>query len=177
MTYTAHTLASLGLAGGLFLASPIQAQGELQRMPVIIAVQATGELPGFRIEDASPYLASQMVAAGVAAWRFVPRDMGTGAPNRIEWNFEVLPYAGGQVRQFFPMTGAKRMLGAHRLIAAQAKLYLGGQYQTMTIGQEAVQGGANDPELAAFLARLTHTLESGYQATDLTPALHKSASP
>ncbi|HMH64521.1 MAG TPA: hypothetical protein VK515_02970 [Rhizomicrobium sp.] len=165
-------LASLALAGALFLSAPALAQ-----TPVAIAVQGSGELPGFRVEEASSYLATQMGTAGIAAWRFVPRDPAAAAPSRIEWTFEVLPYAGGQVRQFFPMSGVQRMLGTHRLISAQAKLYLGGQYQTVIFGQETVQGGASDPELGAFLIKLTQSLEAGYRATEVTPAAHNGVAP
>jgi hypothetical protein len=165
-------LASLALTGAFFLSAPALAQA-----PVTIAVQGSGELPGFRIGEASSYLAAQMGGAGIATWRFVPRDLAAAAPNRIEWTFEVLPYAGGQVRQFFPMPGVQRMLGAHHLISAQAKLYFGGQYQTVTFGQEAVQGGASDSELGAFLIKLTHSLEAGYRATEVTPAAHNGAAP
>jgi len=175
MTDSGRILASLALASALLLSAPAQAQNQ---PPVTVAVQASGELPGFRIEEAWPYLAAQMAGAGIGSWHFVPRDMGAAAPNRIEWNFEVLPYAGGQVRRFFPMPETRgldmHLQGTHRLISAQVKLYLDGQYQTVTVGQEAVQGGDTDPDLGAFLVRLTRTLESGYRATDMTPVPHRT---
>lgn len=155
-------LAGWGMAAALLLAGPAQAQTSLQ-------VQASGELPGFRIGDAAPYLAAAMGKAGTG-WRFAPRNMGEAAPDRIEWTFTLLPYAGGQVRQLFPMAGMQRMLGPHRLVGAQAKLFLEGQYQTEIIGQEAVQGGDDDPELANFLMDLTRNLEKAWRATDMTPA-------
>ena len=173
MTDIARTLASLGLAGALFVCLPVRAQ-----TPVTIAIEASGELPGFRIQDASPYLASKMEGAGLAGWHFIARDPGRAAPDRIEWSFTLLPYAGGEVRRFFPMreTGAMDLhLGSHRLIAAEAKLYLHGEYQTATFGQEAVQGGDGDPDLAGFLIRLTRNLESGYNAIDMAPAVHHGA--
>jgi hypothetical protein len=67
--------------------------------------------------------------------------------------------------------------GMHRLISAQAKLYLDGQYQTLALGQQAVQGGVGDPELAAFLAQTTRSLESGYRAIDMSPAAKNRAAP
>jgi hypothetical protein len=169
----ARSLASLGLAGALFLSASARAQA-----PVTIAIEASGELPGFRIQDASPYLASKMEGAGVAGWHFIARDHALAAPNRIEWSFTLLPYAGGEVRRFFPMreTGAMDLhLGSHRLIAAEAKLYLHGEYQTATFGQETVQGGDSDPDLAGFLVRLTRNLENGYNAIDMAPAVHHGA--
>jgi hypothetical protein len=159
-----------GMAAILLLAGPARAQTSLQ-------VQASGDLPGFRIGDAAPYLATAMDKAGTG-WRFVPRNMAAAAPDRIEWTFTVLPYAGGEVRRLFPMPDSQRMdlhLGSHRLLSAEGKLFLDGQYQTETIGQEAVKGGDNDPDLATFLIRLTRNLEQGYKATDMTPADHRVA--
>lgn len=155
------------LAAALLLAPlPAVAQGTL-------AVQAFGELPGFRIEDSAPWLAAQMEKTG-GAWRFAPRSSDAAAPDRVEWTFEVLPYAGGQVRQFFPMPGAGKMLGAKRLITAQAKLYIRGQYQTVTSGQEVVAGGDGDPLLAAFIARATQNLMTGYAAIDMAQPAHRA---
>jgi hypothetical protein len=175
MMNAARISASLALAGALFLSAPARAEA-----PVTIAIEAGGELPGFRIQDASPYLASKMEGAGLAGWHFAARDPSRAAPNRIEWNFTLLPYAGGEVRRFFPMreTGTMDLhLGSHRLIAAEAKLYLNGEYQTATFGQEAVQGGDSDPDLAGFLARLTRNLENGYKAIDMAPAVHRGSAP
>jgi hypothetical protein len=175
MMNAARTLASLGLAGALFLSVPARAEA-----PVTIAIEASGELSGFRIQDASPYLASTMEGAGLAGWHFIARDPGHAAPDRIEWRFTLLPYAGGEVRRFFPMreTGAMDLhLGSHRLIAAEAKLYLNGEYQTATFGQEAIQGDDSDPDLAAFLVKLTRNLENGYKAIDMAPAVHRGSTP
>lgn len=177
MTDRPPILAILGMVGALLLSTPAGAQTQ-----ATIAVQASGELPGFRIDEAAPYLAAQMAAAGISGWRFIPRDWSRAAPDRIEWNFELLPYAGGEVRRFFPMPEAQGMTGVHlqgthRLISAQAKLFLGGQYQTVTFGQQAVEGGANDPDLATFLAHVTRNLESGYRAIDMTPAAQNRVMP
>ena len=175
MTHVARILANFGLAGALFLATPANAQ-----TPVTIAVLAQGELPGFQIEDATPYLATRMNEAGLAGWHFAARGATRAAPNRIEWTFALLPYAGGEVRRFFPMREAADMdlhLGSHRLISAQVRLFLGGEYQTESFGQEAVRGGDSDPDLAGFLVRLTRDLEHGYHAIDMTPAAHRGGAP
>jgi hypothetical protein len=156
--------ALVGLLAWLLAPLPAFAQGAL-------AVQASGELPGFRIEDATPWLAAQMEKTG-GAWHFAPRRQDTAAPDRVEWTFELLPYAGGQVRKFFPMAGS--MLGAKRLIAAQAKLYIKGEYQTVTSGQEAVTGGNSDPVLAAFITQTTRNLLNGYAAIDMTQVTHRA---
>jgi hypothetical protein len=95
--------------------------------------------------------------------------MDSAAPDRVEWQFDLLPYAGGQVRQFIPMRGTQM---AKHLVQAQAKLYLKGQYQTIILGQEAVLGGADDPVLSTFIQKITRTLDSAYHAIDMTPAVH-----
>jgi hypothetical protein len=177
MAHRTSVLASLGVAGALFLTGPVWAEA-----PVTVAVEASGELPGFNIGGAVPYLAAQMNAAGITAWHFVPRDADSAAPNRIEWQFELLPYAGGEVRRFFPMPEAQRTMdvhlqGTHRLISAEARLYLDGQYQTVTFSQQAVQGGAGDPDLASLLVQVTRNLESGYRAIDMTPAIPNRTAP
>ncbi len=168
MTDAARTLIWLLAGALLLLAAPVRAQGTL-------AVQASGELPGFRIEDAAPWLAAQMDKTG-GIWRFAPRNGDSAAPDRVEWTFDLLPYAGGQVRQFIPMPNSQ-LLGRKRLIEAQVKLYIKGQYQTITLGQEAVAGGAGDPVLAAFIQQVTQNLMNGYAAIDMTPAPPRGAAP
>lgn len=164
----ANMRAFAGLLAAAFLLTPLPAFAE-----GTLAVQAFGELPGFRIEEAAPWLAAQMEKTG-GAWRFAPRREDAAAPDRVEWTFEVLPYAGGQVRQFFPMASAGKMLGARRLIAAQAKLYIKGEYQTVTSGQEAVAGGDGDPVLATFITHTTQNLMNGYAAIDMTQPAHRA---
>jgi hypothetical protein len=140
----------------LFSASPAPAQ------TTTIAVVATGEFPGFRTKDAGPWLAAPMAVAGLNHWRFVPGDPAHAAPNRIEWSFEVLPYAGGEVRRFFPVAESQGAMdvhiqGKHHLISAEARLFLDGEYQTVTLAQEAVKGGADDPVLAYFIVSTNRT--------------------
>jgi hypothetical protein len=137
----------------------------------VLSVQASGELPGFRIEDSPPWLAAQMEKAG-STWHFAAPAGDGAAPDRVEWTFEIQPYAGGQVRQFFPMAGAGKMLGARRLITAQARLYIRDQYQTVTLGQEVVSGGDGDPVLAVFITRVTQNLVNGYAAIDMAQPVH-----
>ncbi len=162
-----------GLMAAALLLLPLAARAETV---ITATVQASGELPGFRIEEAGPWLAAQMEKAGLDDWRFVPRNMDSAAPDRVEWSFDLLPYAGGQVRQFFPMPGVQ-MLGRKQLISAEIKLYLKGQYQTITLGEEAVSGGAGDPVLSAFVQKLTRMLDNAYHAIDMTPAVHHVRSP
>lgn len=174
MQTVARILAGLGVAWAMVCAAPASAQA-----PLSIAVQGSGELPGFRMEDAGPYLAQRMNDAGIADWHFVPQGAFIDS-NRVELHFELLPYAGGQVRRFFPMAEGRMDLhlqGPHRLVSAQARLYLNNEYQTVVVGQETVQGGADDPELAAFLVRLGKNLDKAFRATDMSVAVHNQAAP
>lgn len=171
MQTVARILAGVGLAWALLAASPGQAQ------TTTIAVVAAGTLPGFRTEDAAPWLAARMADAGLDHWRFVPGDPTRPAPNRIEWAFELLPYAGGEVRRFFPMGEAQgamdvHLQGRHHLISAEAKLFLDGEYQTVTLAQDEVKGGAQDQDLADFIVRTTRMLDNAWHAIDLTPPDH-----
>jgi hypothetical protein len=91
----------------------------------------------------------------------------------VEWRFSLLPYAGGTIRQFIPMPGVTQRLGRKRMVAAEVRLFLDGQYQTTAIGQEAVLGGADDPELGALIARTARSLHTAWFSIDMTPAEHR----
>jgi hypothetical protein len=170
----ARLVASLTLAWCVVCATPAHA--------ITIAVTATGDLPGFRIRDAAAWLAVRMAGAGLEHWQFEAGDPAHPALNRIEWRFETLPYAGGEVRKFFPMAESRGAMdvhiqGRHRLVSAQARLFLDGQYQTVTLAQDAVRGGADDPDLADFVVSATRTLDVAWHAIDLTPPEHIHARP
>lgn len=171
MQNIARVLAGFGMAWALFAVGPSQAQ------TTIIAVQTTGELPGFRTGDAAPWLAARMAEAGLDHWHFVAGDPTKPSPNRIEWDFEILPYAGGEVRHFFPMGEARgamdvHLQGRHHLISAEARLFLDGEYQTVTLAQDQVKGGADDQDLVDFVVTTTRMLDNAWHAIDLTPPDH-----
>jgi hypothetical protein len=164
---------AIAAAALLALALPAAAQPEIQ-----LSVTAKGELPGFRIEDASAYLAAQMRFAQVTGWTFVPQ-IGTG-PDRVEWSFQLNPYASGGVRQVVPIPGLNRLFGNRRMVSAELRLYLGNEYQTMVSGQAAMLGGAGDADLAALIAGMTQNLlgeKGAYRAIDMQPGRHGNASP
>ena len=176
MQTIARILAGFGMAWAVFSAAPAFAQ------TTTITVVVNGELPGFRSGDAAPWLAARMADAGLDHWRFVPGEAGSSARNRIEWDFEVLPYAGGEVRRFFPMAEAQGAMdvhiqGRHHLISAEVKLFLDGEFQTMTLMQDQVRGGADDQDLADFVKDATRMLDNAWHAIDLTPAEHRQTSP
>lgn len=166
--------AALGLVFLLALVLPAQAQKPPAVADVVLAVEARDALPGFRKEDEAGYLADQMKAAGAPGWIFIAAPAPPFPPrDRIEWHFELDSYAGGGIRQFFPMPGVQRLFGARHLITAEAMLYLDDEYQTLMFGQAAIQGGAQDPDLAAFIARMTAGLlgkNGAYRAIDMAQA-------
>lgn len=171
MQTAVRILAGLGVAWMLFVATPGLAQ------TTTISVAVSGDLPGFRSNDAAAWVAARMADAGLDHRRFVPGDSARPAPDRIEWQFETLPYAGGEVRRFFPMAESQgamdvHLQGKHHLISAQARLFLDGEYQTVTLAQDAVKGGPDDRDLADFVVSTTRMLDNAWHAIDLTPPDH-----
>jgi len=82
------------------------------------------------------------------------------------------PYAGGEVRNFIRPHMAERIFTAHRPITIEARLYLNGQYQTLVEKQVIVQGGPDDPDLAAAVAAVTQNLlgpQGAFRAIDSGP--------
>jgi hypothetical protein len=164
---------SSGLVFMLALALPAQAQKLPAAADVVLSIEARDALPGFRKEDEARYLAAQMKAAGASGWAYIAAPAPPFPPrDRIEWHFELDPYAGGGIRQFFPMPGVQRLFGARHLITAEAMLYLDDEYQTLMFGQATIQGGAQDQDLAAFIARMTEGLlgkNGAYRSIDMAP--------
>jgi len=156
-----------GLFAALTLALTLPATAA-ETPAIALSVITDGPLPGFGDASASPWLAALMDRAGVSGWDFAP---ATGAPpDRVEWHFALIPYAGGGVRQFFPMPQVQRMFGNLHMVSAEARLYLDGQYQTLVFGQAVIQGGAQDKALADFVARMTQQLlgeHGAYRSIDM----------
>ena len=147
------------------------AQSDIQ--PVTLSVMVTGGLPGFRDADAAPYVAQAMAATDLPEWRFTPGH--DDASDRVEWTVTPDPYASSNVRQFFPMPQVQKLFGDRHRITVEARLYLGGQYQTLMLSQATIRGGASDRELASFIAKMTEDLLGGhgaYNAIDLAPPEH-----
>jgi hypothetical protein len=104
-------------------------------------------------------------------WRctFEPAADKGSAPDRVEWRFKLNPYAGGDVRSFVRPHMAERTFAAYRSVTIEAKLYLNGQYQTLVEKQAVIEGGPNDPNLAAAVAAVTETLlgpQGAFRAID-----------
>jgi hypothetical protein len=132
-------------------------------------VQAVDTLPGFHLADLPRYLALHMADAHLADWRFEPAAGSASAPDRIEWSFKWSPYAGGEVRSFARPHMADRIFGVHRPVTIEARLYLNGEYQTLVEKQAVIEGGPDDPDLAAAVVSVTQNLlgaQGAYRAID-----------
>src|SRR6516162_290252 len=134
-----------------------------------LEVEARDALPGFRRTDLPRYLALHMSRAGLSEWRFEPTTGREVAADRVEWTFRLNPYAGGEVRSFAHTSTDEWKSGVHRPITIEARLYLNGEYQTLVEKQAFIQGGPDDPDLAAAVASVTQSLlgtSGAYRAID-----------
>ena len=144
---------SLILALGAVFVPLVSAWGGL------LKVEGSGGVPGFDGPELSRYLILQMAEAQPANWHFEPAAAGdTPAPDRVKWSFKLGPYAGGEVRSFVPRQMDDVTFGVHRPITIKARLYLNGKYQTLVKKKAIIQGGPDDPDLAAAVANLTQNL-------------------
>jgi hypothetical protein len=126
--------------------------------PVTLQVGAAHGLPGLHHSALARFIAAQMAGAGLADWRFEPLADNAVAADRVEWTFRLNPYAGGAVRNFAHRSTDEWRFGVHRPITIEARLYLNGEYQTLVEKQAVIQGGPDDPDLAAAVASVTQSL-------------------
>jgi hypothetical protein len=127
----------------------------------LLKVEGSGGVPGFNRSELRRYLTLQMAEAQPANWHFEPAAAGaTPAPDRVQWSFKLGPYAGGEVRSFAPRQMDDVTFGVHRPMTIEARLYLNGKYQTRVKKKAIIQGGPDDPDLAAAVANLTQNLLS-----------------
>ena len=125
----------------------------------LLKVEGSGGVPGFDGPELRRYLTLHMAEAQPANWHFEPAAAGdTPAPDRVKWRFKLGPYAGGEVRSFVPRKMDDVTFGAHRPMTIEARLYLNGKYQTLVKEKAIIQGGPDDPDLAAAVANLTQNL-------------------
>jgi hypothetical protein len=141
------------MAATLLLAAPAPAAAQ-----VTLQVETSHGLPGLHHSALSRFLAAHMVEAGLAGWRFESAAGNGVAADRVEWTFRLNPYAGGEVRTFVRPNIGERIFAAHRPITIEARLYLNGEYQTLVEKQAVIEGGPNDPDLAAAVATVTQNL-------------------
>jgi hypothetical protein len=126
----------------------------------LLAVEGSGAVPGFdSSEQLSRYLTLRMAEVRLAKWSFEPATAGdASAPDHVEWRFKSGPYAGGEVRTFVPPYNIT--FGDHRPITIEARLYLNGKYRRLVKKRAIIEGGPDDPNLAAAVASLTQHLLS-----------------
>jgi hypothetical protein len=140
---------------------------------IILQVGAVDAPPGFQKGDLPRYLALHMTDAGLTEWRFEPAT-GEGLPaNYVLWKFRLNPYAGGEVRSFAPHHMVTGTLHSRHPITVEARLYLNGEYQTLVEGQALIEGGPDDPGLAAAVTQLTRNLlgpSGAYRHIDKGPS-------
>jgi hypothetical protein len=123
-----------------------------------LQVTAFYGLLGLHHSALSRFLAAHMADAGLADWRFEPANDSGPAADRVEWSFKLNPYAGGAARSFGPRSMNEWRAGVHRPVTIEARLYLNGKYQTLVEAQALIQGGPDDPDLAAAVAAVTKDL-------------------
>jgi hypothetical protein len=73
------------------------------------------------------------------------------------------------VRSFVQQLSHEEGFGAHP-VTIEARLYLGGEYQTLVEDQAIVRGGPDDPDLASAVVSITRTLlgpSGAYRAIDM----------
>jgi hypothetical protein len=149
--------------------------------PVTLEVSVPGGLPGFSAAELSRYVTFHMAETHLFPWRFAPVGSAESeSPDRVEWTFQLGPYAGGGVRSIVPVPERERLWGVHRPVAIEVRLYLDGNYQTAVFGQATIEVGDGDHHLAHAVMQLTQALlgESGaYRSIEVTPPSHNEAAP
>ena len=158
--HLAHIALILGVAlPGLAGAQAIDSK--LRNQPITVSVEVEGSLPGFTTDQLSAYVSQQMADAHLTAWRFAPAAAtdANQPPNRVVWQFKVLPFAGGSVRYIGPaLSKARDLFGVGRPIGVDAKIYLDGKYQSTSFDQVTVKGGANDPALSSVIKKVMNSI-------------------
>jgi hypothetical protein len=159
------------IAGCLFalFTAPVDAQPNSDS--ITLSVVVNGALPGFRPGDSVSYVTQEMAGVGLSGWEFVP-GQAVASANRLEFEITPDPFADSNVRKFFPMPQVNALFGNRHRISVEARLYIGGQYQTLVFDQATVQGGAADPDLAAFFVKIAANLlgpRGAYHAVEFDP--------
>lgn len=133
----------------------------LRNKPIAVAVEVEGAIPGFTAQQLSAFVSEQMADAHLTAWQFVPAspEPGKEPPNRIVWQFKVLPYAGGTVRYIGPaLSKARDLFGAGRPVGVDAKIFLDGQFQSTSFDQATIKGGPHDAGLYDAIKKVMQSI-------------------
>jgi hypothetical protein len=137
--------------------------------PLILQVRVSQGFPGLNRSALSRFIAAHMAEARLADWRFEPARGSHVAADRVEWTIKLNPYAGGEVRSFVHWPSQPYWLGG-RLVTIEARLYLGGEYQTLVEEQATIRGGPNHLILASTVVSVTQNLlgpTGAYRAIDM----------
>jgi hypothetical protein len=138
--------------------------------PVTLQVGTSQGLPGLHHSALARFIAVHMADAGLAGWLFEPAPGNAVSADRVEWSIKLNPYAGGEVRSFVRSLSHEDWFGAGRPVTIEARLYLGGEYQTLVEEQATVRGGPDDPALASAVVSATRNLlgpSGAYRAIDM----------
>jgi hypothetical protein len=157
--YRSHRVRRAALVVLWALVSSWQSGSTAAAAQPTLQVTSLHGLLGLHHSELSRFLAAHMADAGLSDWRFEPPSGNGLAADRVEWSFKLNPYAGGGVKNIGPPSMREsRLGGVHRPVTIEARLYLNGEYQTLVEAQALVQGGPDDPDLAAAVARVTQNL-------------------
>jgi porin len=164
-----RTAVTFCLALGLI---SLQAQS---RASVTLAVNASGRLPGFADSEAPKYLSQRMTSMHLARWRFEPAAAGAVlSPDRVEWNFMMRLRAGGGVLH---LNRDLRQFGARRPITIQAMLFLNGACVNESRDEAWIEGGPDDPDLAAAISQVARSLLESSVRSPCIKSETRSANP
>jgi len=135
--------------------------------PRLLWVYAEGSLPGIGAAKLPSALTDAMRALGLTDWRFVAGTPGAAmAPDRVVWRVRDLPYAGSSLLRIGRLVSRQEdRFGHYRYVSVELKLYLGGAYQATSFATGEIQGGPDDPKLAALVRELAIPL----LGIDVTP--------
>jgi len=144
---------------------------------VYVAVQGT--LEGADASQLPEIFVTEMTRTSAGAWRFEPvSSSSTRAPNRIEWRLTPGSDASGEVRTYgFSRAMMARLVGSHRIVTVEARLFLNNAYEAMVSGQIRDEGNPRDDEIANEIAELTRELISNasvHAANIASPAVTHS---
>jgi hypothetical protein len=131
-------------------------RAEFAGTPMTLQVEVSQGFPGLNRSALSRFIAVHMAEAGLADWRFKPAPRNRVAADRVEWIIKLNPYAGGEVRNFTPSPSHEDWFG--RSVTIEAKLYLGGEYQTLVEEQGTIRGGPDHLVLASTVVSVTRSL-------------------
>lgn len=139
--------------------------------PLALTIDTVGTVPGFDAKELAAYLSARMATAGLPAWRFQPGNGDAAAPNRIEWRFRYNPYAEHS-EHMAGMTTAMvdRLFGLRHVLSIEARLYVNGEYQTLTFTQTKVKTNGKDAALDGAVAEIATALlgpNGAYFAIDM----------